>query len=278
MKALATDREQRYSTARELQEALEQYCEQIGAANRPRELARFVSSLFADTQAELKARIEHELSMLGAGGAGAAGGVSRLLALNIAEAQQPVSSTQTISASIANTMEERPAKRRAPWFVGAGLLGLALGFYALAPDSPQGPLSAASVSPSALTRESAPAVQPANVKVELRASPSGARLYLNGEPVAGNPALRVLPSDGKVHQLRAELAGFQTASAEFTATRDEHVELSLDALTAAASATSTSPSRPSRLVTKESGKTKPNCAQPFFVDSDGIKKIRRACL
>jgi hypothetical protein len=114
--------------------------------------------------------------------------------------------------------------------------------------------------------------------MELRAFPSGAQLYLDGELVAGNPALRVLPSDGRVHQLRAELAGYQTASAEFTATRDDRVELSLEALKTAASSAVTSRARPLRPATKGSSRSKPNCAQPFFIDADGIKKIKRDCL
>jgi serine/threonine-protein kinase len=279
MKALAADREQRYSTARELQEELEEYCAQIGAANRPRELARFVSGLFADTRAELTARIERELSLRDRGRAGATTGVSRSVVRDIAEAQQPVSSTQTISASTANASEGRSANRRLPWFLGVGLLGLALSLYGLTPDSPRGELSAASASalPSALARQSEP-VTPTSVKMELSALPSGAQLYLDGELVAENPALRVLPSDGRVHLLRAELAGYQAASAEFTATRDDRVELSLEALKTAVSASSISRARPPRPATKGASLGKPNCAQPFFVDSDGIKKIKRDCL
>jgi serine/threonine-protein kinase len=278
MKALATDREQRYATALELQEELERYCEQTGAANRPRELSRFVSNLFAESRAELKARVEHELSILGAELAGpVANEKARSGALDVAEAHLPVSSTQTISASSVGMAPAHGAKPK-PWLIGVAGLALALGAYAFVSRPPQGESGAASASPSAPAHEPESSSKPGVVKVELRASPSGARVYLDGELVDGNPALRVLPSDGKVHELRAELAGYQTASAQFTATRDDVVELRLDPLKAATSATATAPSRTTRPVAKKVTATKPNCAQPFFVDSDGIKKVKPGCL
>jgi eukaryotic-like serine/threonine-protein kinase len=280
MKALATDKDQRYSTALELQEDLERYCEQIGAANRPRELSRFVSSLFADTRAELKARVEHELSVLGTQLADpVVNELTRSAANDVAEAHLPVSSTQTISASsvgMAPLHGAKPKPKR--WVLGVAGLALALGAYAFVSRSPHGPSGAASASASPATHEPESSSKLAVVKIELRASPTGARVFLDGELVEGNPALRVLPTDGKVHELRAELAGHQTASAQFTATRDDVVELRLDALKAATSAKSTAPPRPAQQATKKASATKPNCTQPFFVDSDGIKKVKPGCL
>jgi eukaryotic-like serine/threonine-protein kinase len=278
MKALATDKDQRYSTALELQEDLERYCEQIGAANRPRELSRFVSSLFADTRAELKARVEHELSVLGTQLADpVVNEVTGSAALDVVEAHLPVSSTQTISASSVGMAPPHGAKPK-PWVIGVGALALSLGVYAFVSRPANGPSRPPPASASTSTHEPERSSKAAVVKVELRASPTGARVFLDGELVEGNPALRVLPTDGKVHELRAELAGHQTASAQFTATRDDVVELHLDALKAATSANSTAPSRPAHQATKKASATKPNCTQPFFVDSDGIKKVKPGCL
>jgi eukaryotic-like serine/threonine-protein kinase len=280
MKALATDREQRYSTALELQEELERYCEQTGAGNRPRELSRFVSELFADTRAELKARIEHELSVLGTGPTSSVPNeVTRSVALDVAEAHLPVSSTQQISASSVGMAQPLGAKWK-PWVVGVAAAALSLAAYAIVSRPPQLTSSAASASASALASAQEPkdSSKVTVVKVELRASPSGARVYLDGVLVDGNPALRVLPNDGKVHDLRAELAGYQSATAQFTATRDDIVELRLDALKAATSAKSPAPSRPASPATKKASATKPNCTQPFFVGSDGIKRVKPGCL
>jgi hypothetical protein len=88
----------------------------------------------------------------------------------------------------------------------------------------------------------------------------------------------MLPPDGKVHQLRAELGGYQSSSAEFLATRDEVIELRLEALKATLSAKGAAAPHPARPVAHKPGATKSGCSQPFFVDSEGIKKVRPGCL
>ncbi|HVY25781.1 MAG TPA: serine/threonine-protein kinase [Polyangiaceae bacterium] len=278
MKALATLRIDRYATARELQHELEHYCERIQAQSRARELASFVSELFADSRLELKTHIEQELALLSEFPGPTKSDATRALALPSSEAQTQKSSTQTISASTVNGSDGTPARKKTPWLVGVGVLGLALSAYALATRSPGDVTAPPSAARSAPPPAAELATKTSSVKIELRASPSDARLYLDGEPLAGNPALRVLPGDGKVHQLRAELAGYQTASAEFAAERDDAVELRLDALKAAPKPKSAATSRPSSHQEKKTAPTKPNCAQPFFVDTDGIKKVRPACL
>jgi eukaryotic-like serine/threonine-protein kinase len=274
MKALAPDRNRRYSSALELQEDLERYCDRVFAANRPRDLARFVSGLFADTQANLKARIESQLSLADSGVAHTRPEEPvRSLVFNVADAQGQ-SSTQSISASAVNA----PApgfglRKRALWLVAAGgLLALVAAVYALKSSQDERPHPADASAAQAVQR-SVP--QPATVKVDLLASPRDARLYLDDQPLTGNPALRVLPLDGKVHQLRAELAGHHTASAEFAATRDDVVELKLEALKPQPLPQSGA-GAPTRKVVRPAAA--PNCKQPFFVDSDGIKKVRRGCL
>ena len=64
MKALAREPEDRYSTAIELQHDLEVYVERFGAAAKQKEIARFVSTLFADTRAQLKALVERQLTLI----------------------------------------------------------------------------------------------------------------------------------------------------------------------------------------------------------------------
>jgi len=279
MKAMATDREQRYATARELQDELERYCAERSISARPRELSTFVSTLFADTQIELKTHIEHELVRLSEKLRIPSGETTRSLALGKDDGPHTTSSMRTIAASTVNGLDSGGPRKRSPWLpLGAATLGVALAVLALAlRSSPQASATVtATTSPSA-----APPALPAptrTITVELRATPSDARLYLDGELLAGNPARRVLPSDGKVHQLRAELGGHQTASAEFTALRDDAVELRLDPLKAVPSrAKSSSPNQPHPAVNK-AGAPKPNCSQPFFVDSDGIKKVKPQCL
>jgi serine/threonine-protein kinase len=276
-RAMATDPAQRYATARELQDELEGYAARHAPVGKPRELATFVSTLFADAQIELNARIEQALARFGEVSSPPSGDTTRSLALDVAESRQTVSSTQTISASAVNHTESRAPQKRTRWWAAAAVIGLALSGYAIASRSPATTNGAAPITSLTAPREPIPEVKPSSVRIELRAAPSDARLYLDGEPMPGNPALRVLPSDAKVHQLRAELAGYQTASAEFTAMRDDVVELRLDALKATAGANS-APARRSLPATRKPNPAKPSCAQPFFVDSDGIKKVRPECL
>ncbi|HVY25654.1 MAG TPA: protein kinase [Polyangiaceae bacterium] len=278
MKALATNRDDRYATGRELQAELEHYCERIGAASRPRELSAFVSSLFEDSRTQLKAHIEQELGVPSEPPTPAPGEVTRSLALDASETAQTRSSTQTVSAATLNASDSRASRKRTPWYLAVGLLGAVLAATGITAQSLR---KMPGTAPSSRSASAQPVNAPAgtaNVRVELRASPSDARLYLDDEPVAGNPASRMLPPDGKVHQLRAELAGYQVSSAEFMATRDAVIELRLDALKATLAPRTTAAPHPARQIARKSSAVKSNCAQPFFVDSDGIKKVRPGCL
>jgi serine/threonine-protein kinase len=63
MKALAWQREKRYQSAHELQQDLDAYCERYTGEAKQKDLAGYVSSLFSETRAELKALIERRLSL-----------------------------------------------------------------------------------------------------------------------------------------------------------------------------------------------------------------------
>jgi len=284
MKALAPDRDQRYQSALELQEALEHYCETYGVPNRQKDVSKYVSNLFADTRAELKTLVERQLTLAASDEVYTTGDFS---------AKSQVRSTLTTgsrsgttgsgqSVSGAGLLAEQTSNRR--WLVVAGGAALFLvGAYFFWPKPVQAPVQPAQPpAQAARPAESPPVVaEPAKVNLQLRAVPSDARLFLDGEALMGNPSFQMLPVDGKRHLLRAESEGFDTATAEFAATRDDVVELRLEKLAA--------PSRPGRRLasppTKAPAATAPvksaapaaNCAQPFFIDADGIKKIRPGC-
>jgi serine/threonine-protein kinase len=63
MKALAWQREERYQTAYELQQALDAYCERYTGEAKQKDLAAYVSTLFHQTRAEIKALVERRLSL-----------------------------------------------------------------------------------------------------------------------------------------------------------------------------------------------------------------------
>jgi hypothetical protein len=135
-------------------------------------------------------------------------------------------------------------------------------------------------------------VELAKVTVKLSATPADAHLLLDGEALGGNPSSQLLPVDGKVHLLRAEAEGFQPATAEFSPTHDDAIELRLEKSDSGNSSSSSKSSShiggghrlsaaaaAKAATTAAAAKPAPtnNCAQPFFIDSDGIKKIRPGC-
>jgi serine/threonine protein kinase len=282
MKALAFDCALRYQSALLLQEDLERYCEHHRIQNRPRELGRYVSALFAETRAELRTRVEQQLSLAHVEGTAAASvepsdnsladGVTTIGRIPLASTRVSIS---TISSSSVSA-EVFPARRRKPAtlvLVGVGLaLALVAAFAWRIGSVKQG---SALDAPKVVS-----ATKTGNATVELRSLPSNAALFLDGQPLVGNPSSRVLARDGKIHVLRAESGGYQTATAEFTVANDNAVELHLEKLeTAATGQTPPSAVRHAVKATKtKSAASSANCAKPFFVDSDGIEKLRPACL
>lgn len=278
MKALAFDSSDRYQSAFQLQEELEHFCEQRAIPNRPRDLGRYVSDLFADTREALRTRVEQQLSRITletpaplearparepAVGDGAA-----------AEATFAATSTTTvISSSTTNPLSRARTTRKLRTFLRAGF-GLCL----IVATTIAWRMEFGVRKPAVVTVPEAPKKSlPEDARVELRSSPGNAQLSLDGEPLVGNPSTRVLPKDGKLHVLRAEAAGYHAATAEFTSTNDSLVELKLEKL----EPVPVQPPRVARPTTTPKPSRPPvatNCAQPFFIDKDGIKKLRPACL
>jgi serine/threonine protein kinase len=272
-KAIATDPAARYGSARELQAELERYCDQANMLDRPRDLGQFVSTLFAAQREELKTRIEQELSLLTADlSSPGVASESRSMPRVIGELPAFTDATRTLSGSTITGAGAAPGRRRRVGWIVAALVGLVgIGFQFAKSEAPT--VSKAAPLADALV----------TAKIELRATPGNARLFLDGQPLVGNPTLRVMPVDGKLHQLRADLNGHQTAAAEFKVERDATVELRLTPLVVAPPAAKAA-QRPSEApVRKKAETSKPrrktaNCNQPFFVDTDGIKKVRPGCL
>jgi hypothetical protein len=123
---------------------------------------------------------------------------------------------------------------------------------------------------------------PTQAALELRAAPASAVLFLDGERLDANPATRRLAIDGSQHQLRAEAEGYRTSVRSFIAARDEVIDIRLEKLAAEhqPGAVPRVTTRKPAAAPKPSANPQPavDCKQPFFIDSDGIKKIRPACL
>jgi len=279
MKCLATDCGERFQSALELQEQLEHYCEERSIRNRPRDLGLFVSKLFAATRAELRARVEQQLSQVDLVDAALTTDPDVENTISVASrAVQNAGSTATglSSASTNLAVTTRvPSKSPARWMLGLSLavLGAALVWRAA-------PRAHSAVGAPPLPAQAVTKAAPENATVELRSLPGNAQLFLDGQPLYGNPSTRMLPKDGKIHTLRAESDGYHLGTAEFTVAKDDSVELRLEKLETPASASPVaSDVRPRAAVRKlKLAPPTDNCAQPFFIDQDGIKKLRPACL
>ncbi|MEO8901630.1 MAG: serine/threonine-protein kinase, partial [Polyangiaceae bacterium] len=282
MKALAFQCSERHQSALQLQEELEHYCEQRSIQNRPRDLGRYVSTLFADTRAALRARVEQQLSLVDLADTGGPSPERFEQSLSsptdtLREANLLGTSTSTALSSAATNRVRMPRAAGRPsarLLLGLGLALTVAGLFSWRLGL--GPRDAVAVSAG----EGITQVKPENATVELRSLPGNAQLFLDNEALFGNPATRVLPKDGKIHVLRAVSDGYHPATAEFTVPKDDGVELRLEKLEADPKA-SPAPTAARQPVTRRRPKQAPpaaNCAQPFFMDKDGIKKLRRECL
>jgi eukaryotic-like serine/threonine-protein kinase len=298
MKALATDQNLRYHTALELQQDLEAYCERLRESVKQKDIARHVATLFADKRAEIKALVERQLALAGTDETSGSRGIPVLTA--------DVKSTTTTGThpSWIPTQQggslERP-RSKLWWLIAPAilLLGIALFLRRSSVDSSaemqhpaSAPVTAAEVAPS-----------PTSATIEFRATPPEAKLFLDEVALPSNPTSKVMRVDGALHRLRAAADGFSSATAEFTAREDTKLELELTPVTAPASSASADDGNANATSSKgrphgarPGGRVRPvtegpaptatatatpkaaNCDSPFFVDKDGIKKMRPECL
>ncbi len=306
MKSLATDPDKRYETAASMQEDLEHYLERHGEQIKPKDIGAFVSQLFASTRAEIKALVEHQLSRAFEEGTNSADFYSRseVRPAGIGPGTGSISSSSISSGSISNgstpgvgqprdlsmfaEVVPPPAKRR--WVMPVAvvaLLGLGAAFILKGNKEVAPPAPAPTVQE---TEKPAEAV-PQSATIRFKVEPAEAELFLDDQKLPSNPTSKVLPIDGAVHKLRATASGYIESVSEFSATKDDSIELTLQKVAGEPEEAASSEPRRSRsksrhtaapVVAAPAAPTAPSrpatCAQPFYVDSNGIKKVRPECL
>jgi serine/threonine protein kinase len=291
MKALAPDPNDRYPTALDMQHDLERYAEGTGRVVKQKEMAQYVSTLFDDTRTSLKLLIERQLALVTAEESFStpisSGNTSQVRS---SPRHGPASSLRP--SSVPTTLENPRKKGFGGLFAVGAIAGLLVGAAVYFPRQPTQPRRSPAVAvASRAAPAEAPSAAPAPTQATLRfsASPTDAELFLDDRKLPSNPTSEVLAIDGTVHRLRAEAKGYATEVVELSPTHDDSIALELTPAPGPSKRVSTrsyvgvgkrlppSPTPASATPAPEVPK-KPACDQPFFIGSDGIKKIRPECL
>jgi serine/threonine protein kinase len=262
-KALSQDRDERHPTALALQEDLEAYLRQTGEVISPRTIGRLLAQHFASDRAHIKTAIEAQLAALAslpsmsefrvlsfqdrtpATERGSAPAAEEIVPSDVAGPSMNTSVTPSAMPPSGGR------GRRSTLLVGIGLAAAAAWAVtawsrkgleqptALAPTqtfSAQTPstalataLPASPVAPAIPLPAAAPgqAASAASVSVTLRASPSEARLFLDGQPLVSNPFVGRFAKDDGTHVLRAEANGYAPHETKVTLATDGYFETTL---------------------------------------------------
>jgi len=281
-KAMAADADERYATALELQADLEKFAESLGAPVKQKEIGATVAELFKQKREELKQLIEAQLKRIDSDEYSAAG----FPIIGIPEANPSASQL---------TAPRTPPPRR--WFplaavlVTAGGLAAVVGAKQLMPGPPPPPQVIVQQAPAPSPKDKAPPPVEEKVlelaTVRFSVTPSNAQLFFDDVPLAPGSQSKVVPMDGAIHVVRGEAEGYRTASVEFAATADNTVELTLEKEASAAPARvrfvprrrapQTKPAAEEPAPPKVEEPRAPNCSNPFYIDSAGIKRVRAEC-
>lgn len=284
-KATAADPDARYSTAAEMRDDLEEFMTSQQSATA-RDVGDVLASISADARSERQKRIARAIRTVEANLALRAQEPSSIQAAT----PGPQSFTETGSGSALSGPPTRVAPKRRPMRLVV-LSSFAVLVSAIAwlqwprePDSaptaaPPAPLSVAPTPPSKLT---------------VHATPSAARVFLNGVPVPGTPATIEVPR-ASTHFLRVELEGHEINERSVRIDADTLVSVNLVRIADAGSspaaqaeaAPRTTRGRPGIRDTPRPGKLtetprekptdKSSCNPPYYF-SGGIKTYKPECI
>ncbi len=198
MKALATEREDRYETAAQLAADLEAVIDDLGTKVTSRAIGRAIAGLFESERAARKKAIEAQLK--------------KVNAISWADHLSPDEDDRSatgIHAVHANRARVSPLSRMNWRGVLVGI-GVACSFVlvsllkgAAKQDAPAAAPSAAYL-PSAPATRAVEAARPELVDVRVSASPAEARLFLDDQALAMNPFTARMTKDSSLHRVRAE--------------------------------------------------------------------------
>jgi serine/threonine-protein kinase len=248
-RALSRAPGERHATARQLADELEAAMDELGMTPSHREIGATVARLFADVRAETKRAIENKLGRAS-------------LAVGLPAA------TDTGETRVARAAGARPGRRRLALAAGAGLAALALVAIAAwrsgsapadaeasaraAKGAATAPAPAAAIAPAPKPQTNLTATSP-----DAKATPD--ETAASAAAAGPKPARAVAAGGARSGPKRLQTGGGATAPAAAPAPAASHP--------AGAPPAGGGAPLPA-----------PDCAHPFFVDSDGIKRFRPECM
>ena len=295
MKALAADPNQRYATARELQADLEQYAETLHHTVKQRDIGRCLTNLFGETRAAFNARMEHELVTVLAEDSANSLEIDGLVPRSAASIE---SDAKAVNLDSRGGAHKRSGAGR--WALGLTMAGLLFfGTIAVMKGTPrhatspsvsvQAPILAKpAVEANASVENQSNGPESQRVVIRFQVDPPDAQLIVDGSLLAGERMEMTLVNDGKLHDLRAEADGYEPLTRTFEASISTTLEINLTRKKGAshraslhvahAASKATAPA-----VTQAQALPPPppktnTCDNPFFVDADGIKRVRPGCM
>ncbi len=274
MKALAAEPEDRYDTALQLRQAVDQYLADNSPQVTMREVGDLVSEVFAEQHAARKKQIHATLSA------------------PRSETPPPIPEgiEAIVQSATGNSLDSLlvSVKRQRLTTVGAAILAAVLAAGGVT-------VFVSRRSSHAQVSHSATVSPPAQIHIQLAASPAVATLAVDGNPLRENPASLTETADGRDHEIRATLIGYETYSKTVRFERDLSLEIMLQpsAASAGTAATATSAnsadttaatkaiavtaSKVTRAPAAGAKRTKLNCDPPFYFEN-GIKVYKPGCL
>ncbi len=210
MRALGQRPEDRFATAADFQTAIEQYMTGANLHVTPRELGKYLTELFAENRAAIRAAIEAQLSkprLTSDFPVSAEVPVLDLLVpttstSEVRSSTSPPRITQTLPSS-GSSGAQRPS--HTALVVSLAVAAAGVGIFALTRHAAQ-PQPVPATAASVVTVADVP--PPALVHLTMRATPPEARLFLDDAQFQSNPATGSFPKDGAAHRVRAEAPGY----------------------------------------------------------------------
>jgi serine/threonine-protein kinase len=295
MRALQPDPEKRYATALEMQNDLELFSERSGYAVKQRDLGKLVSELFSETRAEFNEGLERELSALMSCD-NLLAGRDTLVDQNIAISEYPPVRETSVSRETAAVVSgvhhasDAPTKRRLWLGVVALLLvgtGAAAFWFARQSAKEQPQVSTAHTAPSPVTTEaSANAVAAkSDATIQFATTPTSARITLDGRLLDEGVSSAVLAIGDTSHEVAVEAEGFHRQVQAFKVSGPTTISIALTPKTERRSGgrrghggVVASPTNPAATGSPAAKAPSESCENPFFVDAQGIKRVRPGCL